>query len=135
MRDLVIHGLTNNHIWIFLGALAPFYNAISDFLPKFFESLGFDAEVYFSLETQAWWKFGLHVLSVAMLIMLVIVSLSVVGAILMFYKYTLSKTQVRYILGSGLLTKHEVSMKLSRIQIMVQAQDWLDVLLICRQIK
>jgi putative membrane protein len=70
-----------------------------------------------------------------MLIMLVIVSLSVVGAILMFYKYTLSKTQVRYILGSGLLTKHEVSMKLSRIQIMVQAQDWLDVLLICRQMK
>ncbi|MFQ3207951.1 MAG: putative membrane protein [Glaciecola sp.] len=129
IRDLVIHGLTNNRIWIFLGALAPFYNAISDFLSQFFESIGFDAEVYFSLETQAWWEFGLHVLSVAMLIMLVIVSLSVVGAILMFYKYTLSKTQNRYIRRSGLLTKHEVSMKLSRIQIMVQAQDWLDVLL------
>jgi putative membrane protein len=129
MRDLVIHGLTNNRIWIFLGALAPFYNPISDFLSQFFESIGFDAEVYFSLETQAWWEFGLHVLSVAMLIMLVIVSLSVVGAILMFYKYTLSKTQDRYIRRSGLLTKHEVSMKLSRIQIMVQAQDWLDVLL------
>jgi putative membrane protein len=129
MRDLVIHGLTNNRIWIFLGALAPFYSAISDFLSQLFESIGFDAEVYFSLETQAWWEFGLHVLSVAMLIMLVIVSLSVVGAILMFYKYTLSKTQDRYIRRSGLLTKHEVSMKLSRIQIMVQAQDWLDVLL------
>jgi putative membrane protein len=129
MRDLVIHGLTNNRIWIFLGALAPFYNAISDFLSQFFESIGFDAEVYFSLETQAWWEFGLHVLSVAMLIMFVIVSFSVVGAILMFYKYTLSKTQDRYIRRSGLLTKHEVSMKLSRIQIMVQAQDWLDVLL------
>jgi putative membrane protein len=129
MRDLVIHGLTNNRIWIFLGALAPFYNAISDFLSEFFDSIGFDAEVYFSLETQAWWELGLHVLSVAMLIMLVIVSFSVVGAILMFYKYTLSKTQDRYIRRSGLLTKHEVSMKLSRIQIMVQAQDWLDVLL------
>jgi putative membrane protein len=129
MRDLVIHGLTNNRIWIFLGALAPFYNAISDFLSELFDSIGFDAEVYFSLETQAWWELGLHVLSVAMLIMLVIVSLSVVGAILMFYKYTLSKTQDRYIRRSGLLTKHEVSMKLSRIQIMVQAQDWLDVLL------
>jgi putative membrane protein len=64
-----------------------------------------------------------------MLIMLVIVLLSVVGAILMFYKYTLSKTKDRYIRRSGLLTKHEVSMKLSRIQLMVQAQDWLDVLL------
>jgi putative membrane protein len=129
MRDLVIHGLTNNRIWIFLGALAPFYGSISDFLSQFFESIGFDAEAYFSIETQAWWEFGLHVLSVAMLIMLVVVSFSVVGAILMFYKYTLSKTKDRYIRRSGLLTKHEVSMKLSRIQIMVQAQDWLDVLL------
>jgi putative membrane protein len=129
MRDLVIHGLTNNRIWIFLGALAPFYGSISDFLSQIFESIGFDAEAYFSIETQAWWEFGLHVLSVAMLIMLVVVSFSVVGAILMFYKYTLSKTKDRYIRRSGLLTKHEVSMKLSRIQIMVQAQDWLDVLL------
>lgn len=129
MRDLVIHGLTNNRIWIFLGALAPFYNAISDILAQFFESIGFDAEAYFSIETQAWWELGLHVLSVAMLIMLVVVLLSVVGAILMFYKYTLSKTSDRYIRRSGLLTKHEVSMKLSRIQIMVQAQDWLDLIL------
>lgn len=129
MRDLVIHGLTNNRIWIFLGALAPFYNAISDVLAQFFESIGFDAEAYFSIETQAWWELGLHVLSIAMLIMLIVVLLSVVGAILMFYKYTLSKTSDRYIRRSGLLTKHEVSMKLSRIQIMVQAQDWLDLVL------
>lgn len=129
MRDLVIHGLTNNRIWIFLGALAPFYNAISDAFAQFFDSIGFDAEAYFSTETQAWWELGLHVLSVAMLIMLVVVLLSVVGAILMFYKYTLSKTKDRYIRRSGLLTKHEVSMKLSRIQIMVQAQDWLDLVL------
>jgi len=129
MRDLVIHGLTNNRIWIFLGALAPFYSGISDALSQLFESIGFDVEAYFSIETQAWWEFGLHVLSVAMLIMLVVVLLSVVGAILMFYKYTLSKTKDRYIRRSGLLTKHEVSMKLSRIQIMVQAQDWLDLLL------
>jgi putative membrane protein len=129
MKDLVIHGVTNNRIWIFLGALAPFYNAISDSIATVFESIGFDIEAYFSLKTQAWWEFGLHVLSLAMLIMLVIVLLSVLGAILMFYKYTLSKTKDRYIRRSGLLTKHEVSMKLSRIQLMVQAQDWLDVLL------
>ncbi|MFT5277123.1 MAG: putative membrane protein [Glaciecola sp.] len=129
IKDLIIHGITNNRIWIFLGALAPFYNSISDGLSQAVESIGFDIEAYFSLETQAWWEFGLHVLSLAMLIMLVIVLLSVVGAILMFYKYTLSKTKDRYIRRSGLLTKHEVSMKLSRIQLMVQAQDWLDVLL------
>lgn len=129
IRDLIIHGLTNNRIWIFLGALAPFYNAISEGLSEIFVTIGFDAQAYFSLETQAWWEFGLHVLSVVMVVMLVVVSLSVAGAILMFYNFTLSKTNDRYIRRSGLLTKHEVSMKLSRIQIMVQAQDWLDVLL------
>jgi putative membrane protein len=129
MHDLIIHGLTNNRIWIFLGALAPFYNAISEGLSDIFVSIGFDAQAYFSLETQAWWEFGLHVLSVVMVVMLVVVSLSVAGAILMFYNFTLSKVNDRYIRRSGLLTKHEVSMKLSRIQIMVQAQDWLDVLL------
>lgn len=129
MRDLIIHGLTNNRIWIFLGALAPFYNAISDAVSSLFESVGFDAEAYFSLQTQAWWEFGLHIISLVMIVMLVVASLSVVGAILMFYNFTLSKANDRYIRRSGLLTKHEVSMKVSRIQIMVQAQDWLDVLL------
>lgn len=129
MQDLVIHGVTNNRIWIFLGALAPFYGSMSEGLSSMFESIGFDVEAYFSIETQAWWEFGLHLISVVMLIMLVVVLLSVIGAILMFYKFTLSKTNDRYIRRSGLLTKHEVSMKLSRIQIMVQAQDWLDVLL------
>ena len=129
MKDLVIHGISNNRIWIFLGALAPFYNSIADILQEVFAAIGFDAEAYFSLETQAWWEFGLHILSVAMLLMLVVVILSVIGSILMFYKYTLSKVDNRYIRRSGLLTKQEVSMKLRRLQIMYQAQDWLDVLL------
>ena len=129
MKDLVIHGISNNRVWIFLGALAPFYNSLADILQEVFAAVGFDAEAYFSLETQAWWEFGLHVLSVAMLLMLIVVILSVIGSILMFYKYTLSKIDNRYIRRSGLLTKQEVSMKLRRLQIMYQAQDWLDVLL------
>lgn len=129
MKDLVIHGISNNRVWIFLGALAPFYNSLADMLQEIFAAIGFDAEAYFSIETQAWWEFGLHILSVAMLLMLIVVILSVIGSILMFYKYTLSKIDNRYIRRSGLLTKQEVSMKLRRIQIMYQAQDWLDVLL------
>lgn len=129
IKDLIIHGITNNRIWIFLGALAPFYNAISDNFVDIFESIGFDAQAYFSLQTQAWWEFSLHVFSLVMAIMLIVVLFSVVGSILIFYKYTLSKANDRYVRRSGLLTKHEVSMKLSRIQILVQAQDWLDVLL------
>jgi putative membrane protein len=61
--------------------------------------------------------------------MLVLVSFSVVGAIISFYGYTLSKLDDKYIRRSGLFTKHEVSMRLSRLQMIVQKQDWLDVLL------
>ncbi|MBF7074859.1 PH domain-containing protein [Glaciecola sp. MH2013] len=129
MKDLVIHGVSNNRVWIFLGALAPFYASISDALSQLFVSIGFDVEAYFSIQTLAWWEFALHVLSLAMLLMLIIVLFSVVGSILMFYGYTLCKSDDRYIRRSGLLTKQEVSMKQSRIQLMVQQQDWLDILL------
>ena len=64
-----------------------------------------------------------------MLVMLVLVSFSVVGAIISFYGYTLSKLDDKYIRRSGLFTKHEVSMRLSRLQMIVQKQDWLDLLL------
>ena len=129
MKDLIIHGISNNRVWLFLGALAPFYGAIAEGMDEVFLAIGFDFEAYFSLETQAWWEFGLHVLSLVMLIMLVVVLFSVLGSILMFYGYTLNKADDRYIRRSGLLTKQEVSMKQSRIQIMVQQQDWLDILL------
>jgi putative membrane protein len=61
--------------------------------------------------------------------MFVLVSFSVIGAIISFYGYTLSKIGDKYIRRSGLFTKHEVSMRLSRLQMIVQKQDWLDVLL------
>jgi putative membrane protein len=64
-----------------------------------------------------------------MLVMFVLVGFSVIGAIVSFYGYTLSKLDDKYIRRSGLFTKHEVSMRLSRLQMIIQKQDWLDVLL------
>jgi len=61
--------------------------------------------------------------------MFVLVSFSVLGAIISFYGYTLSKLGDKYIRRSGLFTKHEVNMGLSRLQMVVQKQDWLDVIL------
>ena len=129
LSDLVIHGITSNRIWILLGGLAPFYDNIFDSVGEGLTSLGIDLTELFSLQTHSLLEVGLYALSLTMLVMLVLVSFSVIGAIISFYGYTLSKLDDKYIRRSGLFTKHEVSMGLSRLQMIVQKQDWLDVLL------
>jgi putative membrane protein len=129
IKDLIIHGITNNRVWIFLGFLAPFYNAIAENIGNVLTVVGFDIASYLNYQSLSIGVFLLHVFSLVMLVMLVIVSFSIVGAIFVFYDYRLSKSEQRYIRRSGLLTKHEVSMKVSRIQRAVQQQDWLDILI------
>jgi putative membrane protein len=129
LSDLVIHGITSNRIWIFLGGLAPFYDNIFNAINEWLGALGVDLAELFSLQTHSLFEVGLYVLSLTMLIVLVLVGFSVIGAIVSFYGYTLSKLDDKYIRRSGLFTKHEVSMRLSRLQMIVQKQDWLDVLL------
>jgi putative membrane protein len=129
LKDLVIHGISNNRVWIILGFLAPFYGTMAENLTSFLSSMGFDIVAYLDYQKQSIGLFILHVMSLVMLVMLLIVGFSVIGSIFIFYKYRLSRHGDRYIRRSGLLTKQEVSMRLSRIQIAVQQQDWLDVLI------
>nr|WP_136252898.1 PH domain-containing protein [Ningiella ruwaisensis] len=129
IKDLIIHGVTNNRVWIFLGAAAPFYEPISQNLDSVLTAVGLDISSYLNYEQQSLGIFLLHVLSLVMIIMLLIVIFSIIGAIFVFFDYRLSKSGERYIRRSGLLTKHEVSMKCSRIQRVVQQQDWLDILI------
>ncbi len=117
LSDLVIHGITSNRIWIFLGGLAPFYDNIFDSIGEWLTTLGIDLTELFSLQTHSLLEVGLYALSLTMLVMFVLVSFSVIGAIISFYGYTLSKLDDKY------------SMRLSRLQMIVQKQDWLDVLL------
>ena len=129
MSDLVIHGISNNRVWIFLGFLAPFYNTISEYVGVILESVGIDILAYLDYNSQSIGLFILHLLSLVMLVMLVIVTFSVIGSIFVFFDYKLSRLGDRYIRRSGLLTKQEVSMRLSRIQVAVQQQDWLDIII------
>ncbi|MFT4808890.1 MAG: putative membrane protein [Paraglaciecola sp.] len=129
LSDLVIHGITSNRIWIFLAGMAPFYDNIFESISEWLTTLGVDFTELFSLQTHSLLEVGLYALSLTMLVMLVLVSFSVIGAIVSFYGYTLSKLDDKYIRRSGLFTKHEVSMGLSRLQMIVQKQDWLDVIL------
>ncbi|MFQ3197605.1 MAG: putative membrane protein [Paraglaciecola sp.] len=129
LTDLVIHGITSNRIWIFLGGLVPFYDNIVQKISDSVSGLGIDLNEFFNLDSHSVWQVSLYALSVILLIVFIVVSLSVMGAIISFYGFTLSKVENRYIRRSGLLTKHEVTMPLSRLQLVIQKQDWLDVLL------
>jgi len=129
LTDLVIHGFTNNRIWIFLGVLAPFIDDIGGYIAEFFDSFGIDIEQALTVADKPWWQISIYALTLTFMVLLPFTLFSIFGAIMSFYNYTLSKIDDRYIRRSGLFTKHEVTMRLARLQMVVRQQDWLDVLL------
>ena len=126
VRDLVLHGITSNRVWILLGLAAPFYETIATRLGAWLMSMDIDIKAMFSAGQLAWWQLGLYSLSLVTVLMLVLVSLSILGAIFLFYNFTLSRQGDRYVRQSGLLSKYQVVMRLSRLQMLVCNQDWLD---------
>ena len=129
IKDLVLHGLTNNRFWIIVGAMAPFYDEVFGFLARQAEKLGVDLVHVYDPNTQPLWEFLAGVLVSIAFVVFIMTLASVLGAIVMFYGYTLHKAGDRYIRRSGLLTRQEVSMKRSRIQVVSSQQDWLDIFL------
>jgi putative membrane protein len=127
--DIVIHGITNNRVWIILGAAAPFYDDVFSYIADWLADKGLQLNQLVGEQTVLWWQMGLYVLVMVMIVMALVALLSVGGALLTFYGYTLSQHQDRYIRRSGLLNKQEVSMRASRIQMITAKQDWLDKLL------
>ncbi|UOG93975.1 MAG: PH domain-containing protein [Candidatus Thiothrix sulfatifontis] len=65
-------------------------------------------------------------LGIALLVVVITGLLSVAGAMLSFFDYSLVQRGERYIQRCGLFTRHEVSMKLSRLQWVQLQQSWLD---------
>ena len=129
LSDLIIHGLTNNRVWILLGALTPFYDEISGFVYDFVDDLGLSMDALFADQQVLWWQVGLYVISTMLLILSVMAMVSVAGSVITYYNYTLTRTSDRYIRRSGLFSLQEVSMRESRIQMISVRQDWLDYLL------
>ncbi len=129
ISDLVIHGITNNRIWIFIAFLAPMADNITDYVADFAISAGIDFSEMFSAQTHAWWQLAAYGLSLLIVSYAIVMLLSVIGSIISFYGFTLTKHGENYIRRSGLLTHHEVVMKLPRLQLVIRQQDWLDILI------
>lgn len=129
LKDLFIHGVTNNRVWILLGALAPFLDSGTDALIRVLENNGIGVTQWLSGADTQWWQIGMGVIALTLVVMGCLALLSVIGSILIFYGYVLVKQGDRYIRRSGLLNVQEVSVRASRIQLALAKQDWLDVLL------
>ena len=129
ISDLVIHGITNNRVWILLGAAAPFYDNLTSYVGEWLTAKGLSLSQIVGEQTVAWWQLGLYTLMVATVVMALLAMISVGGSLFTFYGYTLSRDGDRYIRRSGLLNKQEVSMRASRIQLVSAKQDWLDKVL------
>ena len=129
LKDLVIHGLTSNRVFIFLAMLAPMANTIFEKANTFFLSLGLDIKGFLFESNHPWWQLSLYFISTFIMVYLIVMLLSVLGAVIAFYGYKLTKRNSNYIQRSGLLSIHEVVMKKARLQMIVRQQDWLDVLI------
>lgn len=125
LSDLVFHGITSNRIFIILAGLAPFVDNIFGYIGEKLASWGVD--IGQTIESESFIILAIYALSLFLLCIGLITLLSIVGAIIMFYGYTLSKTTEKFIRRSGLITKHEISVTFSRIQVAIMKQDWLDI--------
>lgn len=128
ISDLVIHGITNNRVWIILAGLSPFIDDLFTKSEAYLSSININLDQFFSFTDLAIWQIAGYALLLLFALMIPIAILSITGAIIAYYGFTLSKDGDKYVRRSGLFTKHEVTMRLPRLQVLIQKQDWLDVL-------
>lgn len=129
VADLVLHGLTNNRAWLIIAALAPVFDDLGEYIIAWADRLGFDAYTWFDVEARGVVVLGLMILGVLLFVLMLVSLLSVLGAVIVYYGYTLHRDGDRYIRRAGLITKREVAMPLKRLQKIKIKQDWLDRLI------
>lgn len=129
LKDLVIHGLTNNRIFIFLAMMAPMADGIFENTHEFLLNFGVDVKSFLFESNQPLWQLSLYLIASFIMAYIIVMLLSILGSIIAFYGYKLTKQDNNYIQRSGLLSIHEVVMKKPRLQMIVRQQDWLDVII------
>ncbi len=129
VKDLIYYGISNNRVMLVLGLAAPFYNPITTWVVDALQGFGVDPDQWLTAHAQSWFWLGLAALALTMFIMLVITLASITFSVLSYYQFQLWQYGDRYFRRSGLLTRHEISMQISRLQWFKIQQDWLDKLL------
>lgn len=125
--DLILHGLTNNRAFIAVAAIFGFLFQSGLSPIEIVQRLGIGFDIEFA---------GLSLVRLALLVVLTLVAvigiialLSVVVSVFTYYGFTMYRTGDSLTIRRGLLTKHEIHVRKSRIQTIHLRQDWLDRLL------
>ena len=126
LSDIVIHGITNNRVWIILSALTPFAD---DAIARIDDWLSFlNLTEFYSIEQQGLLVFSTVLFSTIIIVTTLVMGFSVLGAIFRFYGYELHRSKDGLQQQSGLVTRYQVNVKMTRIQHIIYKQDWLDSL-------
>lgn len=128
ISDLIVHGVTNNRVWIFLGFLAPFYKPIIEISERSLESFAINLSDFFDVTVLGLSNVIINFIVVFMIVIATFSLFSVLATIIMFKGYRLLRIKDRYVRECGLFTKHEISLKHSRVQMLIQKQSYLDKL-------
>lgn len=126
VKDIVLHGFTNNRAWLLLAVVAPFLQRLEQQLA---EALGaLDVNVQGWLAGQD--ALSLSVLATVLLIALFAIfsTISIVGALLTMFGYRLYFDCDTYIRKSGLFNRYEIRVQKRRVQTVQWAQTWMDTL-------
>jgi putative membrane protein len=127
LPDLILHGLTNNRAFIAIAAIFGFLMQSGLSPVEMMRSIGIEFDVVFA---------GLSLMRLVAMIVLsfiaavgILALLSVLVSIFTYYGFTMYRTEDSLTIRRGLLTKHEIHIRKSRIQTIHLRQDWLDRLL------
>lgn len=125
--DLVVHGLTNNRSFIAIAGLFAFLWQTNVSPADAIGRLDIDVDLVIADMSLV----GLALLFVVSLLVVLalIAALSVLVAVVTYYGFSMYHTADGLTVTRGLLTRHEIHVKKSRIQTVTIRQDWLDRLL------
>lgn len=124
LKDLILHGITNNRVWIIFGVSSPFIDDAIRQLDHWVTFVNFES--LYSVDELGLALVSVYILLTVFAVFFSVTLLSVIGAIVTFYDYLLVKEGERLRRYSGLLTRYQVNLQFSRIQHIEYKRDWLD---------
>ena len=123
-HDLIVHGISNNRIWIILAALLPFIDRVLN--PVVDSILAFGSMEIHQLAEQPLPMVAVYIGAAIFVCVSFILSLSIIGSFINFYNFRLTRTQDSLRRESGLMSRHQVSLKISRVQSIAIKQGLID---------
>lgn len=126
LSDLVIHGLTNNRAFIAVAGIMGVFWQSGVSTQDIVDYFGIDFDLIIA---------GLSLVRFVILLVLsfilaigMLALLSVLVSIVSYFGFTMYRSGPRLIVRRGLINKHEIAVRKSRIQSIRLSQDWLDYL-------